>query len=66
MTHQQAKQFFFISAILLFLAGCSWPRVKIAGDEYLLAPAPGSHPVPTSTSGGATGGVKAPQPAPEK
>ena len=33
------------------LVSCSWPKVKIAGDEYLLAPMPGSYPVSTSTSG---------------
>jgi hypothetical protein len=39
--------------ILLFTSTCTWPRAKIAGDEYLLSPvAPGkTMTVPTSTKG---------------
>ena len=29
----------FIGVLILFI-GCSWPKVKIGGDEYIIVPAP--------------------------
>lgn len=42
--------------MVTLLYGCSWARVKVAGDEYLLSPFPPGKTmtVPTSTSGSAS------------
>ena len=31
---------FVITGFLIIFVGCSWPKVKIGGDEYIIVPAP--------------------------
>lgn len=54
--------------IVLLLAGCSWPKVEIAGDEYLFSPIPPGESIslPDSTGGSGSGsgssGIKPSEP----
>lgn len=50
------KLFLFVG-ICISLSTCSWPKVKIAGDEYLIAPLPreGAITVPNSAKGSGSG-----------
>lgn len=43
---------FFLTGVLIFFVGCSWPKVKIAGDEYIIVPAPhgGSVAIPPKST----------------
>lgn len=55
------KVFFLLGLFVLFL-GCAWPKVKVAGDDYLLSPLPQESTItlPHSTGGSGSGsnGVK--------
>lgn len=50
------KPFIIIATLILFI-GCSWPKVKIAGDEYLISLLPRESTVtlPNSTKGSGSG-----------
>ena len=63
------KACFLIGVIILF-TGCSWPKIKVAGDEYLFSPVPQGHsitsPHSTSGSGSASKSIKPPESVPQK
>lgn len=65
------KVYFFIG-ILILLAGCSWPKVKVGPNEYYLSPFPPNQTInlPHSTGGSGAGsgssGVQGPEPSEQK
>lgn len=58
-----------LAGICIFLSTCSWPKVKIAGNEYLISPLSRESTVtmPNSTkgSGSDSKGIEPHRPAPQ-
>lgn len=63
------KKVFYLGGILILIGGCTWPIVKVGGNDYLLSPFPPEQPVtlPQSASGSGIGssGIQPPPSVPQ-